>query len=63
MSDDQKDYNWLQSIIDSCNNTFHFACVDRMIELYAEKHHNANLIMCLIQQRAVHYNNVHGILS
>ncbi len=62
MREDQKDYNWIQSIIDSCNNTFHFACVDRLIELYAEKHNNHNLLMCLTTQRTVHYNLVHGIL-
>ncbi len=60
--DEQKDYIWLQAIIDSCNNTFHFACVDKLIEIFAEKHNNYNLFICLSTQREAHFNKVHSIL-
>lgn len=63
MTEAQKDYNWLQAIIDSCNNTFHFECADKMIELFIAKHNNANLIMCLHSQREAHYNAIHSILN
>lgn len=63
MTEAQKDHNWIMAIIDSCNNTFHFECVDRLIDLYAEKHNNAMLSLALLKQREVHFNNVHSIIK
>lgn len=58
----QYDYNWLQNIIDSANNDFHFDCVDKLVDLFHSKHNNAPLTTCLQEQRAIHWNNIHSIL-
>ena len=62
MSQAQEDYNWVQSIIDSCNNDFHFDTVDAMIELYLTKHNDVNLKDLLLDQRNKHWIKIHGII-
>lgn len=63
MTIDQQHYNWIQNIIDSCNNDFHFDGVDKLIELYEQRHNNASLTMCLLHQRTQRWNSIHSILT
>lgn len=64
MTPKQEHYNWIMAIIDSCNNDFHFTCVDRLIELYKQQHKDAEEMAVMLEtQRAVHWNNVHHILT
>lgn len=64
MSIDQEHYNWIVNIIDSCNNDFHFTCVDKLIELFKQQHSNKEEMAVMLEtQRAVHWNNIHAILT
>jgi hypothetical protein len=63
MNKKQKDYNWIMNIIDSCDNTFHFDCVDSIIELFEKKYNDGHLATCLKTQRNEHFNDVHSILQ
>lgn len=63
MTTQQEHYNWIMSIIDSCLHTFHFDCVDKMIELFTQHHpEEDNLHTLLKLQRTTRFNNVHNIL-
>lgn len=64
MTEDQEHYNWIMNIIDSCQHDFHFTCVDKLIELFKQKHkaHEEKAVM-LETQRAVRWNNIHHILT
>jgi hypothetical protein len=55
-------YNWILSIIKSCNNDFHFDCVDKLIELYHEKYLDSEIDTLLKTERANVWNNIHSIL-
>ena len=63
MTPKQEHYNWIQNIIDSCNNTFHFEGVDNLIALFDKYYNDADLLVCLKQMRNEHFNNVHNILT
>jgi hypothetical protein len=63
MSQAQEHYNWIMNIIDSCNNTFHFECIDNLIELFQKNHNNKELTDCLRQIRNQHWKTVHNILN
>ena len=58
MTQAQQDHTWLQTIIDSCTNDFHFDAVDKLIELYKEKHNDIGLYDCLVAQRHHHWHLV-----
>lgn len=63
MNQTQQDYNWIQNIIRSCNNTFHFDGVNRLIELFAAKHDDQELHQNLMVQCHQQYNSIHVILT
>ena len=63
MTEVQEHYNWIMGIIDSCNNDFHFEGVDKLIELFYQRHKNNDLHTCLLQLRAEHWNSIHSILK
>jgi hypothetical protein len=59
-NEQQQTYNWIMSIIDSCNNTFHFEAVNRIIDLYMHKYKDMpQTTHLLLLHRATHFNNVH----
>lgn len=57
------DFNWILNIIKSCNNDFHFDCVDTMITLFIAKHKEEALAAELTMQRIHKWNLIHSILS
>ena len=64
MTTEQKDFNWIVNIIESCLHTFHFSCVDKLIELFMQQHPNEkNLHTSLQLCRTNRWNNVHNILA
>lgn len=64
MTTQQEHYTWIMSITDSCLHTFHFNCVDKLIELFIQHHpKESDLHTCLQQQRTARWNNVHNILQ
>lgn len=64
MTTQQEHYNWISNIIDSCLHTFHFDCVDKLIELFTQQHpQEDSLTTCLKMQRTARWNNVHNILA
>lgn len=64
MTTKQECYNWLVNIIDSCNNDFHFECVDNLIVLFKQRFkEETELHIILETQRATHWNHIHGILK
>lgn len=62
MTHAQTDYNWLLAIIESSNNDFHFSCIDKLIDLFYEKHGNEGMKDCLVEVRDKHWNHIHAIL-
>lgn len=63
MNEVQQAYTWIQNIIDSANNTFHFDAVDALIKLFHQKYKDEKLTDCLTTQRQAHFNNIHSILN
>lgn len=63
MTEKQQNYNWIMLIIDSCNNDFQFICVDKLIELFYQKHNDDELTYFLKMLRLRHCNNNHVILT
>lgn len=59
----QECYVWIQNIIDSCNNTFHFDGAKNLIVLYSEKFKDPNTTAELMLQYGRHFNNIHNILN
>ena len=58
-----EDKNWIVAIIKSCNNTFHFEAVDKLINLYHDKYGKGSLTMELLEVRKIQYEEIHNILS
>jgi hypothetical protein len=63
MTQEQHNYNWIITIIDSCNNDFHFEAVDNLIYLFGERHKNYHLHLALLDLRQRHWNHLHNILT
>lgn len=63
MNKSQQAYLWIQSIIDSSNNDFHFTGVDKLISLFNKQFNNASLTICLQEQRQAHWNTIHSIIN
>ena len=63
MTPKQEAYIWIQNIIDSCNNDFHFGGADKLIELFDAIHKDDQLTTLLQLQRNEHWNTIHSILS
>lgn len=63
MEEVQGAYNWILRIIDSCEHTFHFDAVDKLIEFFSQMYPDQNEMLLMLQQtRAEHWNNVHAVL-
>ena len=58
----QNIYEWIKKIIETCNNTFHFEGVDRLIELYYEKYQDETSKDTLQILRQSKWNQIHDIL-
>lgn len=54
---------WISSIIDSCNNQFHFDAVDKLIELYFEREKNEDMKLELQIKKQQKWNDIHNILT
>lgn len=59
---ENKIYNWIVNIIDSCRDDFHFEAVDKLIELFLEKEKNEELYLNLKALRISKWNDIHLIL-
>lgn len=59
----QNHFEWISKIIKSCNNDFHFSCVDRLIELYLQKHCDEDSAYELACERTCQWNSIHSILT
>jgi hypothetical protein len=55
-------YNWILRIIETCNNTFHFEAVDKLIDLFYEKYKDEKLTEDLKLRRIRMWNEIHNIL-
>ena len=63
LTQEHKDCTWLLKIIDSCHSTVHFDYVDKLLELFSEKHPTeVDLLRELQQARFDKWNIVHNIL-
>lgn len=61
----QEDYDWIIKVLGTCTNTFHFSCIDNLIDLYNTKHTDCGkeLSIQLLYEREIKYKLVHGILT
>jgi hypothetical protein len=59
----EKTFSWTYNIISSCNNDFHFDCADALIQLFAQKYGDTEMLMQLKQLRQYKWSHVHGILN
>lgn len=57
----KKYYDWISIVIESCTDTFHFECVDNMIELFKQQKDEA-LYDSLKIARSFKWNEIHNIL-
>jgi hypothetical protein len=55
-------YDWVVRIIETCNNDFHFEAVDKLIELFYEKHLDGEMRTELSILRQNKWNEIHSIL-
>ena len=55
-------YDWIIRIIETCNNDFHFEAVDKLIELFYEKHLDGEMRTELNILRQNKWNEIHSIL-
>jgi hypothetical protein len=62
-NNDERYFNWISSIIDSCTDTFHFEALDNLIELYKQKTGNDILYLELGIKKQIKFNEVHLILK
>ena len=58
----QVSYNWISRIIESSNTTFHFDCIDIIIELFKIKYQDMELTDRLKELRSQKFLEVHNIL-
>jgi hypothetical protein len=58
----QQTYTWTYNIIKSCNNDYHFDCADTLIDLFASKYGDSELVMRLKELRQYKWASVHCIL-
>lgn len=54
---------WINKIIETCNNDFHFMAVDKLIELFYELEKDDLLKDDLIVARNNKWNQIHFILT
>jgi len=58
----EKTYTWTYNVIKSCNNDYHFDCADALIDLFATKYGNTELVDSLKELRQYKWASVHHIL-
>lgn len=56
-------FNWIESIIASCKNDFHFDAVDTLICLFIQKFENDFHAHALKMMRIEKWNEIHEILT
>jgi hypothetical protein len=56
-------HTWIQTIIESCTDDFHFEAVDRLIDLYREQIKDEDSAVELEMSRANKWNKIHGIVK
>ena len=54
---------WIENIIQSCTDDFHFEAIDKLIELYHERTKNEDLTSDLKMLRAKKWNEIHAIVN
>jgi hypothetical protein len=55
-------YDWIVKIINTCNDDFHFDCVDKLIDLFYVRFGDADKRDDLIMIRNQKWNETHAIL-
>jgi len=55
-------YTWIYNIIESCNNDFHFDCVDVLITLFNIKYGDDESAIELRTLRQAKWNVIHAII-
>jgi hypothetical protein len=58
----EKTYTWTYNIIRSCNNDYHFDCADVLIDLFATKYGDNDMLQRLRELRQHKWASVHMIL-
>lgn len=60
--DKQTIFEWIVKVIDTCNNDFHFAGVDKLIELFNDRFGDPHLSTELNILKKQKWNEIHTIL-
>lgn len=60
---EDKLFDWVSNIIDTCTHDFHFDAVDRLIELYFERTKNEENRFELEYRKTRKWNDIHMILK
>jgi hypothetical protein len=55
-------YDWVAKIINTCQDDFHFDCVDKLIELFFARYGDVDKRDELIIIRNDKWNSIHAIL-
>jgi hypothetical protein len=58
----EQKFSWIVKIIESCTDTFHFECVDRLIDLFYEQEKDESLADDLRLLKFQKFNEIHLIL-
>jgi hypothetical protein len=61
--ENNKIYEWIGNIINSCRDDFHFEAVDNLIELFLEREKDEELYLQLKGLRKKKWNEIHYILE
>jgi len=56
-------HDWITKIIESCRDDFHFEGVDRIIELFNDRHKDEELYVDLKLKRSEKWNEIHVIIA
>ena len=63
MTPTQDIFIWIENIIKSCTNDFHFAGVDKLIDLFNEHEKSPELTDKLKHERALKWNEIHVVIA
>lgn len=58
---DNEIFNWISTIIDSCNHDFQLECADNLIELFNKRTENTPLVENLRVERNTKFAVIHGL--
>ena len=56
-------FEWIEKVIATCNNDFHFEGVDRLIELFNERYNDPEQTLMLQLLKVRKWNEIHVILT